>query len=74
MNPRRPTPTGPKPVSFDQTRTPPPTTCQILLIAKGKIVRLLVKLKNLGLSEKMLHGGCAIILEALAANLLYQGP
>ena len=23
MNPRRPTPTGPKPVSFDLTRTPP---------------------------------------------------
>ncbi len=23
LNPRRPMPTGPKPVSFDQTRTPP---------------------------------------------------
>jgi hypothetical protein len=30
LNPRRPSPTGPKPVSFDQTRTPPPTTAQVL--------------------------------------------
>ena len=70
MNPRRPSPTGPKPVSFDQTRTPPPTTPQTLSTGKGKIVTFLVKLKNLGLPTKLSGGRCTVILKALATNLL----
>ena len=55
MNPRRPSPTGPKPVSFDQTRTPPPNTRHIPLFDIGKILTVLVKLKNLGLSNNTLR-------------------
>ena len=55
MNPRRPSPTGPKPVSFDQTRTPPPILRHIPLLDIGKILTVLVKLKNLGLSDNTLR-------------------
>jgi integrase len=55
LNPRRPMPTGPKPVSFDQTRTPPLTTRTVPLMAKGKILSVLVKLKSLGSSESTLR-------------------
>ena len=55
MNPRRPSPTGPKPVSFDQTRTPPQWTRHIPTLKIGKILTVLVKLKNLGLSDNTLR-------------------
>ncbi len=55
MNPRRPMPSGPKPDSFDQTRTPPLAPRQTPLIAKGKILTVLVELKSLGLAESTLR-------------------
>jgi len=54
LNPRTPTRQGPKPCSFDLARKPPLETRSTPLV-KGKILTVLVKLKNRGLADSTLR-------------------
>jgi len=74
LNPRRPTPAGPKPASFDQTRTPPLYAgTRTYPIVRGKILNVLIKLKNKGLADETLRS-YSYRLETLAKYVDLDSP